>query len=182
MNAPGLTPVLETERLVLRGHRVSDFHDTASLWADQQVVAYISGAPSTREQSWSRLLRYAGHWQFLGFGYWVVVSKADDSFLGEVGFADLQRDTDPDLTGKPEAGWVFNVRAHGQGYASEAVSAMLAWADANLTCSHTSAIFDPDHTVSIRLARKVGYSNPVLGRYGDRETLFMERERSEVLR
>lgn len=172
-----LAPVLETERLLLRGHRMTDFRESAAMWADPAVVAHISGAPSTEEQSWSRFLRYAGHWRHLGFGYWAVVNKADGTFLGEVGFADYHRDTDPDLRGKPEAGWVFIGRAHGQGYASEAVTAMLAWADAKLDYPCTAVMIDPTHAASINLAKKVGYAQEILGRYGDREALFMERAR-----
>ena len=163
----------------MRGHQVSDFDDSASMWAEQEVVAHISGVPSTHEQTWSRLLRYTGHWHHLGFGYWAVVSKTDGTFLGEVGLADWHRDTEPSLDGKPEAGWVFKGSAHGQGYATEAVTAMLAWADANLSCRYTSAMFNPAHSASINVARKAGFSNEVLGRYGNRETLFMERARRQ---
>ena len=177
MNETALVPTLETERLLLRGHQKSDFADCVSMWADQQVVAHISGVPSTPEQTWSRLLRYAGHWHHLGYGYWAVTSKEDGSFLGEVGFADYQRDTEPSLKGKPEAGWVFTTNSHGRGFATEAVTAMLGWADANLDHTHTAAMFAPTHSASINVAKKVGYSNGVLGRYGDHESLFMERAR-----
>lgn len=180
MNEALLVPSIETERLLLRGHHVNDFRESAAMWADERVVAHISGVPSTGEQSWSRLLRYAGHWYHLGFGYWVVVSKADGDFLGEVGFADYRRDTEPSLDGKPEAGWVFKVCAHGKGYATEAVSAMMQWADANLSCMYTSAMFDPAYSASINVAKKVGFSSEVLGRYGDREALFMERARRQL--
>lgn len=172
-----LVPALETERLLLRGHHVDDIGECAAMWADPEVNAHISGVPSTYEQSWSRLLRYAGHWHHLGFGYWAVIDKADGSFVGEVGLADHRRTTEPDLTGKPEAGWVFASRAHGKGYATEAVTAMLAWADAQLPFALTSAIFDPAHEASISVARKVGYSNPILGRFKDQDALFMFRAR-----
>ena len=177
MNDASLVPTIETERLLLRGHQVSDFHDSASMWADKEVVAHISGVPSTHEQSWSRLLRYAGHWQLLGFGYWVVQSKANGDFLGEVGLADYHRDTEPTLDGRPEAGWVLRTCAHGKGYATEAVTAMMHWADTTLSCTHTSAMFDPAYSASINVAKKVGFENEVLGRYGDQEALIMERSR-----
>lgn len=177
MHNESLVPILETERLLLRGHHVEDFHECASMWADPDVVAQISGVPSTNEQSWSRLLRYAGHWRLLGFGYWVVEAKADGSFLGEVGLADYHRDTEPDLKGKPEAGWVLKAQAHGHGYATEAVLAMLRWSDANLTHSSTAAMFNPAHAASINVARKVGYSDEKMGRYSDQDALFMFRAR-----
>jgi RimJ/RimL family protein N-acetyltransferase len=63
----GEAPRLETERLVLRAHRVEDFPDLAALWSDPLVTRFISGVPQTPEESWSRLLRYAGHWLLLGY-------------------------------------------------------------------------------------------------------------------
>ena len=125
------------------------------MWADPQVVAHISGTPSTPEQSWSRLLRYAGHWQHLGFGYWVVEAKVDGAFIGEVGFADYHRDTTPGITGLPEAGWALKTAVHGKGYATEAVSAMLDWADRKLDAEQTVCLLDPTYSASINVARKV---------------------------
>ena len=36
-------PILETERLRLRGHRVDDFAASAAMWADPIVTRYIGG-------------------------------------------------------------------------------------------------------------------------------------------
>ncbi len=126
------------------------------------VVGYVLGIRSERR---------------LGFGYWVVQSKADGDFLGEVGLADYHRDTEPTLDGRPEAGWVLKACAHGKGYATEAVTAMMHWADKALSCTHTAAMFDPTYSASINVAKKVGFENEILGRYGDQEALFMERTR-----
>ena len=68
-------PVIETERLVLRPHAATDFDGVYALWADPLVMRHILGRPSTREESWSRLLRYAGHWSLLGFGFWAMPEK-----------------------------------------------------------------------------------------------------------
>ena len=177
MGDPDLVPILETDRLILRGHRIEDYPESASMWADAAVVAHISGIPSTSEQSWARLLRYAGHWHHMGYGFWAVTSKADGSFLGEVGIADNHRASIPEFDGKPEAGWVFTTRAQGQGFATEAAAAMLDWADANLDHTHTSAMFDPTYAASVNLARKLGYADEVLGRYDGEAALFMFRAR-----
>ncbi|MBF7996533.1 GNAT family N-acetyltransferase [Rahnella laticis] len=152
-------PVLETERLILRGHRVEDFDDIAAQWADPAVVKYIGGTPSTREASWSRLLRYPGHWQMLGFGYWIVFEKhngAERAFVGEIGLADYQRDITPSLNGMAEMGWVVSPKFHGKGYASEAAQAVLNWAGASLD-RQLCCIIEPEHQASIRLAEKCGF-------------------------
>lgn len=91
------------------------------------VTRYIGGRPFTTEEVWTRLLRYAGHWELLGFGYWVAEEKSTGAFVGELGFADYQRDLSPRLE-VPEAGWVFVNAAHGKGYATEGVRAIHAWA------------------------------------------------------
>jgi hypothetical protein len=75
-------PVLETERLRMRGHRIDDFPHSAAMWADPNVTRHIRESPCTQEESWTRFLRYAGHWALLGFGYWLVEEKQTSQFLG----------------------------------------------------------------------------------------------------
>jgi RimJ/RimL family protein N-acetyltransferase len=153
MNAP----TLETERLVLRAHRVEDFSDLAALWGDPLVTRFIGGVPLTPEDVWSRLLRYAGHWLLLGFGYWAVEEKATGNFLGEVGFADMKRAIEPPLGNSPEAGWVFAPSAHGKGFALEAVQAIHIWGAKNFQTPNSACLIAPENEPSLRLAAKMGY-------------------------
>jgi RimJ/RimL family protein N-acetyltransferase len=156
-SSTSLVPVLETERLRLRGHGVGDFPLSAAMWADPQVTRYISGRGLSEEESWSRLLRYIGHWSLLGFGYWLVEEKGTGTFVGEVGFANYRRDLTPSLNGTPEIGWVLATGAHGQGYASEVVRTVVAWGDEHFGLIRTACIIHPENTPSIRVAIKSGY-------------------------
>lgn len=173
----GTVPVLETPRLRLRGHRIGDFEASAAMWADERVVRYISGKPSTRPQSWSRLLQYVGHWQLLSFGYWVIEDRETGVFLGEVGLADFKRDITPPIDGIPEIGWVLVPEAHGRGIATEAVAAAVKWADGHFDHGHTVCLFNPQHTASIRVAEKNGYTWKANADYMGTETMIMERLR-----
>lgn len=170
-----LVPELMTDRLVLRGHRRTDYERSANMWADPAVVEYISGTPSTRAQSWARLLTYAGLWHHLGYGYWAVSDRDSGDFLGEVGLADFKRDVTPALGDTPEIGWAFSPCAQGRGLALEAVSAVLEWADAALTAPETVCMIDPGHERSLRLADKVGYGDAVSAMLGDAEVLVLRR-------
>ena len=114
-------PVLETERLILRGHRLEDFPSCAALWADPEVTRFISSAPLGAEEAWARFLRYAGHWAMMGYGYWAVEEKGSGRYLANVGFANARRAMSPRLGDDPEVGWVFASEAAGRGYATEAV-------------------------------------------------------------
>src|SRR5208283_1980203 len=96
-----MVPVVETERLRLRGHRLEDFVASSAMWADPIVTRHF-GHCFTEEESWTRFLRYVGHWALLGFGYWVVEEKATGNFVGEIGFADYKRDLKQSLKGVPE--------------------------------------------------------------------------------
>lgn len=150
-------PILETPRLCLRGHTSDDFPASAAMWGDPRVTARISGRPFTPEECWARLLRYAGLWALIGFGYWAVTRRADGAFIGETGFAQFRRAIPSPHAALPEAGWVIAPDHQGKGHASEAVEAITAWGDRHFGGSQTFCIIDPDHPASIRIALKAGY-------------------------
>ena len=169
-------PVLETERLLLRGHAVGDFEDCLALWTDPEVTRFIGGKPSTREEVWARLLRYVGHWALLGFGYWVVAEKGTGRFLGEVGFADFRREIEPSLEGVPEIGWVLAPHSHGRGYATEAVRAAIAWGEGHFGKVRTACIIAPENAPSIRVAEKTGYREFRRTAYKGNPTIMFMRD------
>ena len=171
----GLAPSLATERLVLSRHTLDDFEDCAAMWGDPEVTRYIGGHPSSREDVWSRLLRYAGHWSVLGFGYWAIREKSSGSFAGEIGFADFKRDIEPSFQGAPEIGWALARWAHGRGYATEAVCAAHAWGDTRFEGMRTVCMIAPENAPSIRVAEKTGYREFARTTYKTKPTILFER-------
>lgn len=149
-------PRLETERLILSAHCAEDFSDVARMWADPVVVRYIGGRASSREESWARLLRYAGSWAMLGLGFWAFRDKSSGTYLGEGGLLQGQRALDPGFGMTPEVGWALTPSAHGQGYAQEALGTVLGWADAE-GIDRTVCLIEPDNTASVKLAGKLGF-------------------------
>lgn len=171
-------PTLETDRLILRPHGQGDFADSLALWSDAAVTRFIGGRPATREEAWTRLLRYVGHWAVLGYGYWAVRDRAGGRFVGEVGFADFQRAITPALEA-PEIGWVVAPWAQGRGLATEAVQAALAWGDAHLPglagTARTVCIIDPDNAASLGVADKCGYREWARTTYKANRVILLER-------
>ena len=166
-------PVLETDRLVLRPFREGDLDAQAATMADAQVVRYLGTPPFSREETWRRILCAPGLWAILGYGYWAIERRGDGMLLGQVGFADFKRDMEPSIEGLPEMGWIFAPHAQGQGYALEAVTRALAWADQALAGRDIVAIIDPDNAPSIRVAEKAGFDERCEARYrGERILLF----------
>lgn len=166
--------MIETERLILRAHTREDFEDVAALWASEISVRYTLGRPSTREETWARLHRYAGHWALLGYGYWAWVLKAGGRYVGEGGFADFKREMTPAIEA-PEHGWALAPWAHGQGYACEALSAQLRWAEAYFGRGDFQCIIAPANAPSLKLAAKLDYREEARTTYKDSPTILMRR-------
>jgi RimJ/RimL family protein N-acetyltransferase len=166
---------LDTERLTLRLHRLDDFDEYKAMWADPVVTRHIGGTPSTEEMSWTKLLRSAGMWSTIGIGYWVIREKGSGRFVGEAGLADFKRAIDPPFAGTPEVGWALASWAHGKGFATEAVRAVLGWADANLDARRTVCVIDVDNLASIRVADKCGFKETARTTYKESAVILFER-------
>ncbi len=99
------------------------------MWADARVTRFIGGEPRAPDVSWGKFLSSAGLWPVMGFGYWVFADRATDALVGMGGLSYFGRGI-PELEGVPEAGWAFDADHWGAGYATEAMRAVLGWADA----------------------------------------------------
>ncbi len=150
-------PTIETERLILRAHTADDFDTVCAIWNHPMIVDSITLRTSTRQEIWFRILRYAGLWPLLGYGYWAVEERASGRFLGDVGFADFKRSIEPPTDGIPEAGWVIDPNIQGKGYATEAILAALTWLDHHRPELTSTCIISPDNLPSLRVADKCGY-------------------------
>ena len=170
-------PRIETGRLVLRAHVPDDLPVCAAMWADADVVRYIGGRLFSREEVWARLLRYAGMWAVMGHGFWAIEERSSGRLVGEVGIMEARRDIEPSFEGEPEVGWALTPAAHGKGYASEALAAVLAWGDEHLEAPSMVCIISPENTASVRLAAKFGFRERARTTYHGSPTVQFERLR-----
>ncbi len=170
-------PLLETDRLRLRGHRATDHLPAIEIWQSEEVYGSITGAPLTSGEVWQRLLRYSGLWDFLGFGYWAVEDRASGAYIGQMGFADFKRGLEGLEDGCPEAGWVLHPAWSGRGLASEGMAAACRWLDEETEWQRSACIIGPDNGASIRLAEKLGYRLSLTTKFGAEPTGVYHRER-----
>lgn len=170
-------PVLETDRLVLREHRLEDFPVLFEMWSDPVVTRLIGGKPRPKEEVWLKFLRVAGLWAHLGYGYWIVEERSSGATLGEIGFADFKRDLFPSIEGEPELGYAFAAAAHGKGYASEAARAVVAWGDHHFsTDDRMSCIISPENASSLRIAEKCGFRETARSAYHGDDVIILHRD------
>lgn len=81
---------------------------------------------------------------------------ASGRFVGNGGLAQFERGIE-ELEGFPEAGWAFTPDAWGKGYATEAMTAILKWADGQ-ELGEIRCIIDTGNAASHNVAGKLGFT------------------------
>ncbi len=172
-------PTLHTDRLILRPLGMDDWEPYVAAWADPELTRFIGGAPRDRQTSWGKFLHGIALWTLFGYGYLSFIERDSGRFIGNGGIGRFERGF-AELEGFPEAGWAFIPAAWGRGYATEAMSAILAWADANLDDPEIRCIVDFDNIASRAVAAKLGFS--AIGEVDDPtgRTLVYQRARRDI--
>ncbi|GAA6199692.1 GNAT family N-acetyltransferase [Aquicoccus sp. SU-CL01552] len=141
-------PVIETERLVLRGPREDDFE--AHLEFATSERSKFVGGPSDRWQAWQGFCTGIAHWVLRGYGFWLIEDKATGSTLGKTGF--ICHDGWPE----PELGWHVYGNAEGKGIAFEAAQAARAYGAEHFGLERVISHIAPENVRSIALAERLG--------------------------
>lgn len=115
--------MIETERLILRKPRPSDHPALFAMWADPVVMANL-GPVKDAAASEATIARHDGY-RHEGLGFLTVERKSDWAVIG---FCGLKRGDPPHpIAGEIEAGWQIAQSYWRQGYALEAMHAVMAW-------------------------------------------------------
>lgn len=143
-----VVPTLETERLVLRPHRLDDFDRLAALYETPRSK-FIDG-PLSRGDAWRGFASDVGSWVLLGFGAWAIEHRESGIYVGQLGLnfpADFP---------EREIGWLLWEEFEGKGYAFEAAISARDFAYQRLNWTTLVSYIDADNHRSIRLAERMG--------------------------
>jgi RimJ/RimL family protein N-acetyltransferase len=154
--------ILETERLRLREMVPDDLDFLAEVLAHPEVMRFYPKQYSRAEaQEWldRQCWRYAEH----GHGLWLVLDRATDEPVGQVGLA-LQ-----EVDGKlePEIGYMIHHPFWRKGFASEAALGVRQYAFERLGLARVISLIRPENEPSRGVARKLGMTV-------ERATLFKD--------
>src|SRR5262245_30514928 len=129
---------LETDRLILRWFRESDFEEYAQMCADPEVMRFLGGSPWTPMEAWRHMASVMGHWYFRGHGAWVVEEKESGHLVGRIGLIHP--------VGWPgfELGWTLARQSWGRGYATEGARRALDYAFNEMDRDHVISCIAPD--------------------------------------
>ena len=143
---------LETERLILRDWRDSDFDALHALCTCPEVMATI-GPLHDEEKTHGLLGRLQERTIRDGHTFWAMERKSDERVIG---FCGVSRGPVPPIEGLLEIGWRMAVDCWGRGYAREAAQATLQWIAANRPGEPISAITSVGNVRSRGLMERLG--------------------------
>jgi RimJ/RimL family protein N-acetyltransferase len=144
--------IIETERLTLRRLTMDDAPFMLDLLNQPSFIQFI-GDRGVRTLDNARdfiTKRYLDAYERLGFGIYLTLLKEGQIPIGICGL--VKRDGLEDV----DVGYAFLPKYWSKGYASESVSAVLAYARDTLGISRVLGITTPENAGSIRVLEKVG--------------------------
>jgi ribosomal-protein-alanine N-acetyltransferase len=144
--------ILETERLLLRQFHIFDGEALECVFGDPEVMHF---GPGVQTRSWIHDWLHAclDNYQKFGFGVWAVVERTSKVIIGYAGLFHF-----PEIDGQPEieVGYRLARRCWGQGFATEAATAIRDYAFDVLSLPRLVALIDPHNSASIRVVEKIG--------------------------
>ncbi|ARE41108.1 Protein export cytoplasm protein SecA ATPase RNA helicase [Rhodovulum sp. P5] len=146
-------PVIETQRLILRGPEAEDYPKFESTFTSYR--ARFMGGPLSEYESWMLYAAEIGHWQIHGFGMWMIHDRDTDATYGMAG------GWFPKGWPEREIGWVIWPHAEGRGIALEAVHAVRHWCYETLGWETAVTYVDPKNISSVRLCERLGAKEDV---------------------
>jgi [ribosomal protein S5]-alanine N-acetyltransferase len=142
-------PVLETERLILRGPQAADWQAFRDYRASDRT-AFAGGIKKEHEAA-QQFASFFGHWVMRGFGRLIAEDRTTGLPLGHFGPMQWTDGAQPELT------WsLWTAEAEGKGLATEAARAMAGWAFGPLGLPSARAEVHRDNAASHNIARRLG--------------------------
>ena len=168
-------PLLTTERLELWQPQIGDLADLFDLTLAEETRRYLGSFVPTEMDSFARLLRNAGSWSLYGYGTFAVRLKGQQQIIATCGVFRSHRGfgAEQGLDNVPEAGWIIHKDHWGQGYAGEAMTAVMPWFDRVHGKQRVACMIEEGHAVSERLAAKLGFVEYARHQQPDKKPLVL---------
>lgn len=144
--------ILETPRLIIRELTKDDCSNLTSILGDPEIMKFsVSGkmAQSKIEKFITNALK---SYKDNKYGLWALTTKLDKEVIGIFGLI-KQPVGEAHIT---EISYRLKKIHHGKGYATEAVSYIIDYANHNLGIRELVAFIEPENTPSIIVAEKNG--------------------------
>ena len=148
-----MTAIFETERLRARPWTADDAEAGLAIYGDPEVTRFIAagGTVSSVEMMQGIIEIYNGRDFGPGLGVWAVERKDDGNVVGSALLVPLEG-KGPEI----EVGWHFARAAWGNGFATEAGAATIAYGFATVGLKRIIAVVYPENERSLRVCERLG--------------------------
>lgn len=143
-----MIPTFTTSRLTLRPMRHEDFPAYADMMASPRAV--FMGGPYNRLLAWDIFCHDIALWHLFGHGALMIDVTATGACVGQAGINHGPRFPEKEL------GWQLYEAHEGQGFATEAATALRDWAFSDLKLPTLVSYCDPRNARSIAVAKRLG--------------------------
>ena len=144
---------IETDRLVLRNWREEDRQAFFDMNSDPEVMRFFERTRSRTEAD-ALLDRFAEEIDRDGYGFWAVELRSAGQVIGFTGLRDIEFDVP--FTPSLEIGWRLLTAHWGNGYASEAASACLAYGFEQMGLAEIVSFAVTQNWASRRVMERIG--------------------------
>lgn len=144
--------LFETERLTVRHLTREDVPAMMAFYADRETVRYVSDSELISLEDCERWIGVTNeNFAKRGYGMVAFIEKASGELVGCGGIVH------PNRQPEAEVKYAFRKDKWGQGFATEAVSALINFGKENWGVGRLIATVDPDNEVSKKVLGKLGF-------------------------
>lgn len=141
----------KTRRLQFKILEEQDIVYLENLENDEETRRFFpTGAHKNRQQTEAMIKRFMSYYEHHGLPCFLIFDIESKEFVGRCGFGLI------DETDEIEAGYVLHKKFWGQGYATEALTALIQWAKENINTDYLIAYAPKDHYASLKVMEKSG--------------------------
>jgi len=155
--------MISTARLLIRRFQEQDAPALHAYLSDPTIYRFEPGEPITLEEA-----REMAFDRSLGSDFWAVALKDTDQLVGHLYFAQ----TMPKDLLTWELGYIFNPAFQGQGFATEASTALIRFGFEHWDIHRVVAHCNPENIASWRVMEKIGMQRE--GHF--RQNIFFQRD------
>ncbi len=147
-----MTPIIETDRLILRAFNINDYKDVYEFGSNKEVLEYTGDKAIESFDDAKELIKnvWFEDYKRYGYGRWATIYKPDNRLIGFAGLKFLPEFNETDI------GFRFLPKYWGKGIATEASIEILKYGFEILKLKRIIGIAVPENIASCKVLQKIG--------------------------
>ena len=147
------TPIIETERLILRSLKMTDAQAIFDNWLSDERISdnRVSAAHKSVSETIKKLEKIVNNYSKNDFCWWGIEQKVNGELIGEIDLYDFDNET-----GNCEVSYSIGYEWWNKGYATEALRAVVDFGFRQMNVHKIAAAHNTDNPASGKVMTKVG--------------------------